>query len=323
MWSSLARTFLVVAALLAIGPAGMPAPSAVAQSASCEDFQFFEFAQSVYESDPATWGDLDPDGDGVACPDLENGVAPALWTDTVPAGATKVNLVRVVDGDTMVFDTPAGDDTIRIIMADTPETKHPNDPVECYGPEATAYADWLLGQDADIYLEKDITERDKYQRLLRYVWLDFGGGFVVQLNEAIVRSGHGIVVTYPPDVKYVDQLREAQDFAVRHGLGLWSACGGADTTIGIADPTAVAGGTSGSSSGSGSGDNAWRQEQPSGPAAAPPTGGGACDPSYPDFCVASSPDLDCKEIPQRRFRVVGADPHNFDGNHDGVGCESD
>ncbi|MEZ4868789.1 MAG: SH3 domain-containing protein [Caldilineaceae bacterium] len=53
-----------------------------------------------------------------------------------------------------------------------------------------------------------------------------------------------------------------------------------------------------------------------------PTVGSNCDPSYPDVCIPSPPpDLDCGEIPYRRFRVVGADPHRFDGDHDGIGCE--
>ena len=53
------------------------------------------------------------------------------------------------------------------------------------------------------------------------------------------------------------------------------------------------------------------------------TGGGACDPSYPDVCIPSPPpDLDCADVPHKRFRVVGADPHRFDGNHDGIACTS-
>jgi micrococcal nuclease len=52
-------------------------------------------------------------------------------------------------------------------------------------------------------------------------------------------------------------------------------------------------------------------------------GGGACDASYPDVCIPPGPpDLDCPEITHRNFRVVGPDPHRFDGNHDGVGCEA-
>jgi hypothetical protein len=48
-----------------------------------------------------------------------------------------------------------------------------------------------------------------------------------------------------------------------------------------------------------------------------------CDPSYPDVCIPPPPpDLDCSDIPYRNFRVVGRDPHHFDGNHNGIGCET-
>ncbi|HEY9619806.1 MAG TPA: hypothetical protein V6C78_05525 [Crinalium sp.] len=49
----------------------------------------------------------------------------------------------------------------------------------------------------------------------------------------------------------------------------------------------------------------------------------ACDPSYPTVCIAPSPpDLDCKDIEYRNFQVTGNDPHRFDGDHDGIGCEA-
>jgi micrococcal nuclease len=55
---------------------------------------------------------------------------------------------------------------------------------------------------------------------------------------------------------------------------------------------------------------------------AAPKPSGNCDPSYPDVCIAPPPpDLDCKDIPYRRFRVLPPDPHNFDNDHDGIGCE--
>ena len=75
--------------------------------------------------------------------------------------------------------------------------------------------------------------------------------------------------------------------------GLWADCGGADVPV---------------------------QEERPPPVAQP---GGDCDPSYPDVCIPPyPPDLDCGEIPQRRFRVVGSDPHGFDGDSDGIGCET-
>ncbi|MGF1662328.1 MAG: hypothetical protein ACFCVG_07625 [Kineosporiaceae bacterium] len=66
----------------------------------------------------------------------------------------------------------------------------------------------------------------------------------------------------------------------------------------------------------------WASAAPAAPPAAPPAGRG-CDAAYPSVCIAPPPpDLDCGDIPHRRFRVLAPDPHNFDANRDGVGCES-
>jgi micrococcal nuclease len=274
------------------------AASTLAQTVSCADYDAFEWAQSVYESDPAQYAALDPDGDGLACPELGAGAAPALWTSTVPAGAEPVQLSRVVDGDTADFVLSDGTvDRVRFILIDTPETVDPSRPDGCFGSEASDFTAWLLSLGGEIYLERDVSERDRFDRLLRYVWLDFGGGEVYLLNEALVRSGYAALSTFPPDVKYVDQVQAAQQFAQRHQRGLWGACSafGAPAT-----------------------------DQPAAPAPAAPAGNvtGACDPSYPTLCLPASPDLNCGDIPDRRFPVVPPDPHRFDGDHDGLGCES-
>lgn len=297
-----AAVLIVVLGLLA---ARVPAGSARAQVISCADLGVYEYAQSLYDADPAAWAALDPDGDGVACPELPHGVAPALWTDSIPAGAEPATLLRVVDGDTIEVEVGGVVERVRLILVDTPETMDPNNPVECFGTEATAFTGWLFGIGAPLWLETDVSERDRYDRLLRYAWLDFGGGTVVQVNEAIVRSGYGVLATFPPDVAYVDRMRDAQEFARRHQLGLWPACGGADTPLGIAAEPAPApsSGLGIASSGGGS-------------------GGDACDPAYPDLCIPpGSPDLDCGDIPERRFTVLPPDPHRFDGDQDGIGCE--
>jgi endonuclease YncB( thermonuclease family) len=71
--------------------------------------------------------------------------------------------------------------------------------------------------------------RDRYNCLLRYAWLDFGNGEVYLVNEAIGRAGYGALYTYPPDVKYVEQIQAANTFAREHQLDLWSACKDAPT----------------------------------------------------------------------------------------------
>jgi micrococcal nuclease len=302
--------FLIVLVTLLLSV--LPGSTSGAQAVSCASFDAFEWAQSVFESDPAAYAALDPDGDGIACPELGPGAAPALWTTTVPAGAEPVQVYRVVDGDTVDFVLSDGrTDRVRFILIDTPETVHPTEPEGCFGREANDFASWLLSLGAEVYLERDVSERDQFDRLLRYVWLDFGGGEVYLLNEALVRSGYAALSTFPPDVKYVDEVQAAQQFAQKHERGLWGACEsfGAPvaTTQQPAAPPAA--------------DSQPPQAQAGNPApVAAPAGG--CDASYPDICLPSSPDLNCGDIPHRRFTVLPPDPHNFDGDHDGVGCES-
>ena len=280
-----------------------------AQVVACAAFDSWIWAQSVFEQDPQTYAGLDPDGNGLACEDLSPGAAPALWTDRVPDAAEPATLVAVVDGDTIRVEQNGLVEPVRLILIDTPETNDPNNPPECYGQEATAHLTWLLSLGGQLYLETDVSDRDRFDRLLRYAWLDFGDGEVYQVNEAMVRSGYAALATFPPDVRYVDQIQAAQRFARGHGLGLWSGC------------TTDAQGDTNELSAPQSQGIVAPQAQPD---AAPANVASGCDPSYPDICIPpSSPDLDCGEISERRFTVYPPDPHRFDGDGDGVGCERD
>lgn len=127
------------------------------------------------------------------------------------------DVVRVIDGDTIAVTIDGRQDTVRYIGVDTPETRHPTRGVEPFGREASAYNSQLL-QDGRVCLEKDITERDRFDRLLRYAWLE-DGTFV---NEALLLAGLARVVTYPPDVRYVEsRYLPAQQQARDAGLGIW------------------------------------------------------------------------------------------------------
>lgn len=132
--------------------------------------------------------------------------------------AEKVGLVkieRIVDGDTFVL---ADGRRVRYIGIDTPETKHPQKPVECFGKEATEFhKQLLLGKK--VRLEKDVQELDQYGRLLRYVWLDDE-----LVNEKLVVEGYAVASSYPPNVKYQDRLNEAERKAREENLGLWAKC---------------------------------------------------------------------------------------------------
>ena len=145
--------------------------------------------------------------------------------------------------------------------------------------------------DRPSILERDVSETDRYGRLLRYVWLDTDSGWLL-VNLELLRLGVAEVTTYPPDVKYVDALYlPAQREARESGIGLWGAP--------PATPAPVA----------------------------PAAPGGNCEPSYPDFCLPiGTSDLDCGDVQWRRFTVLwdvaNPDPHRFDREGDGLGCES-
>ncbi len=123
---------------------------------------------------------------------------------------------EVVDGDTIKVTDGAVKKTVRFIGMDTPETKDPRKPVQYFGHEASQYtADLLLHRH--VTLKKDVSETDKYGRLLRYVYL--GDGTFV--NEKLVREGYAHVLTYPPDVKYADLFVAAERDARENKRGLW------------------------------------------------------------------------------------------------------
>jgi micrococcal nuclease len=278
---------------------------------ACANYDSQIWAQSVYEPDPTRYAALDPDGNGLACEELPHGVAPAGWANEIPSGAEPADLNSVSDGDTIRVDVGGQVETLRLILIDTPETRDPNNPPECYGAEATAFLKGLLPVGSELYLETDVSERDRFGRLLRYVWLDRGDE-VNLINEAMVRSGYAAQSTFPPDMKYEERIQEAARFAREHGYGLWSNCqtdeGGDTNDLGV-DP----------------GVPAPDQASPEPEVIVDPPEAFGCDASYPDLCVPPPPpDLDCRYVYDQGFRhitVLPPDPHNFDGNHDGVACE--
>jgi micrococcal nuclease len=193
----------------------------------------------------------------------------------------------VVDGDTIEARFRGSSIDVRLIGVDTPETVHPTEPVECFGPAASHFTEQAL-EGKRVRLTFDVERQDRYGRTLAYVWV--GDAL---FNERLVRDGFATVATFPPNVRYVDRFLAAQRFARSHDRGLWGHC-----DQGPPGPAASAGG-------GGSG------------------GGGNCDPSYPTVCIPPyPPDLDCADVRPSNFPVVGSDPHGFDGNHDGVGCET-
>ena len=129
---------------------------------------------------------------------------------------TAARVVYVIDGDTIMVELNGREVRLRYIGIDAPETVKENAPVEWMGPEASA-ANKALVHGKTVYLEKDVSDTDRYGRLLRYVFLA-DGTFV---NGELVRQGYAQAITYAPDVKYQDLLRALQREARNAGRGLW------------------------------------------------------------------------------------------------------
>ena len=235
-------------------------------------------------------------------------------------GVTKARVVRVVDGDTLEVERLAGAPLpatrVRMIGVNTPEVHGREEP---YGPEASSFTRRRLA-GRTVWLEKDVSETDRYGRALRYVWLVEPPADPTErqiregmFNAILVLQGYAQVATYPPDVRYADLFVKFQREAREAGRGLWGA--------------AVAGSAgssrSGRSSGSpGSSSGAAGRSLQSASRSSP--GGKKCDPAYPGVCIPPPPpDLDCGDIPHRNIRVLPPDPHRLDGrDKDGIGCES-
>lgn len=126
-------------------------------------------------------------------------------------------VVYVVDGDTFDVKLRNGkEERVRMTLVDTPETKHPRLGVQPFGPEASAFTKKLLTGE-DVSLEMDVQERDRYGRVLAYVWLN---GKLV--NEQLIAKGLARLAIFPPNTKYVDRFEGVQQKAREQRLGIWS-----------------------------------------------------------------------------------------------------
>jgi micrococcal nuclease len=139
------------------------------------------------------------------------GAAGAVWVGRV---------VRVVDGDTIHVQLGGRREKVRYIGVDTPESVKPGSPVECFGKEASRFNARLVA-GRRVRLVRDAEERDRYGRLLAYVYRADDGVFV---NARLVRDGYATALTIPPNVRFAERFRRQAAEARRAGRGLWSAC---------------------------------------------------------------------------------------------------
>lgn len=135
----------------------------------------------------------------------------------LPDGET-ARVAEVIDGDTFAI---ADGRSVRLIGIDTPETKHPDKGVQCFGKEASSYTARLLPRGTPVRLVADVEPRDRYDRLLAYVYRVADGLFI---NAVLARDGYARPLTIPPNVAHTEQLDTLAAQARDQGKGLWSAC---------------------------------------------------------------------------------------------------
>lgn len=132
-------------------------------------------------------------------------------------------VVKVIDGDTLEVDIDGENFKLRLVGIDTPETVDPRRPVGCFGKEASSQVKELLS-GKKVILQKDVSNTDKFGRLLRLVYLPLEDKTTLFVNDYLVREGFAKASTYPPDVKYAAQFLAAQKQAQENNRGLWGSC---------------------------------------------------------------------------------------------------
>lgn len=213
---------------------------------------------------------------------------------------TLFKVSKVVDGDTLAVEINGQEETLRLIGINTPETVDPRKPVECFGKEASNKAKEILS-DKVVKLEEDPTQgnTDKYNRLLRYVYLEDGTNF----NKLMIEEGYAYEYTYNTPYKYQSDFKLAQQKAEKEKRGLWAddACAGkltkdievkAEETVVKAVPT---------------------------PAVTAPISTGSSG-AYSCNCSKTCPQMGCAEA-QYQLNTCGCSRR--DADHDGVACDTD
>lgn len=214
--------------------------------------------------------------------------------------AANATVIRVVDGDTLEISMDGKTETVRLLLVDTPETVHPQKPVEPYGPEASQFVkDTLQGKEVRVQVGEE--ERDNYGRMLAYVFI---GDETIQ--EKLLKNGLAATAYLYNDLSMLDQFHKAQQTAIDAGKGVWSIPGYAHVDH----------------------DHGFHYEEEAKPepesAPAPevtPRSNLQYDPAGPDRDCG---DFSLQASAQAFMDASGpSDPHRLDGNdNDGLACES-
>jgi micrococcal nuclease len=132
-----------------------------------------------------------------------------------------ITILKVVDGDTVDIDINGRTERVRLIGVNTPETKHPTKPIECFGPEASAYMTELLPKGTTVRIERDLEARDRYGRMLLYLYRDSDNLFI---NLDLVSRGYGTPMSIEPNTFHRNDFVQAAALAEVSNVGLWKAC---------------------------------------------------------------------------------------------------
>lgn len=262
----------------------------------------------------------------------EHDAAPGAASETAAAADEQQNaallsaqVTKVIDGDTIKVLLNGREETIRLLLIDTPETHHPRHGEQPFGPEAKAFVTEIL-EDKTVQLEQDVTNGpDKYGRLLYYVYVDGKSVQEMLLEKGLAR----VAYVYVPNVKHVDKYRELQRQAQEAAVGIWSIENYVQEDG--YHPEAVKAGETAQPSGRIEVRTSGKQQaernasaaanspsQQSADAARPPL---RYDPFGPDRDCA---DFSSQAEAQAFYEAAGGpekDPHRLDRDRDGLACE--
>lgn len=229
----------------------------------------------------------------------------------IPSKLISGTIIRVVDGDTFHIRVEGMDETVRLLLVDTPETEHPSKPVEPFGPESHQFAEEILPAGKKVKLELDGPRRGKYDRLLTYLWVD-GKMF----NELLLEKGLArLAYVYDPPYNHYKEYMKAQNRAKSKELGIWSIDGYVSSEgFNIEYSCKWAKNKGYATNGCHYSNRAPEQSND--------TSDTKYDPNGPDRDCG---DFDTHDQAQNFFIAAGGpqeDPHRLDREGDGLACES-
>ena len=151
-----------------------------------------------------------------------NSAKEAIRLRELPEGVERARVAEVIDGDTIRLENG---DRVRYLNIDTPETRRPGTPIQCYGPEASKFNKNLV-EGKIIYMTADVNPADRYDRLLRFIFLglDDVDDINKSVNARLVREGYAKASIYRPNTTYQDVFRALELEARANNIGIWKNC---------------------------------------------------------------------------------------------------